>query len=73
MVKFNHRQFTSTVLLLNGFDRSNRISVNVDLPETETDAKGFILGYDDTREQLLLEFTDSYEDIPLDTTVFSSG
>ncbi|GEM03804.1 cell shape-determining protein MreC [Halolactibacillus miurensis] len=66
-------QFTSTVLLLNGFDRSNRISVNVDLPETETDAKGFILGYDDTREQLLLEFTDSYEDIPLDTTVFSSG
>lgn len=63
-------QFTSTVLLLNGFDRSNRISVNVDLPETETDAKGFILGYDDTREQLLLEFTDSYEDIPLDTTVF---
>jgi rod shape-determining protein MreC len=66
-------QFTSTVLLLNGFDRSNRISVNVNLPETESDAKGFILGYDDTREQLLLEFTDSYEDIPLDTTVFSSG
>jgi len=66
-------QFTSTVLLLNGFDRSNRISVNIDLPETESDAKGFILGYDDTREQLLLEFTDSYEDIALETTVFSSG
>ncbi len=66
-------QFTSTVLLLNGFDRSNRISVNVDLPETDSDAKGFILGYDDTREQLLLEFTDSYEDIALETIVFSSG
>lgn len=66
-------QFTSTVLLLNGFDRSNRISVNVDLPESDIDAKGFILGYDEEREQLLLEFTDSYEDIPLDATVFSSG
>lgn len=66
-------QFSSTVLLLNGFDRSNRISVNVDLPETDSDARGFILGYDAQRQQLLLEFTDSYEDIPLEATVFSSG
>ncbi|GGM27330.1 cell shape-determining protein MreC [Paraliobacillus quinghaiensis] len=65
-------QFTSTVLLLNGFDRSNRISVNVNL-EGEEDASGFILGYDQDREALLLEFTDYEGEIPEGEFVFSSG
>ncbi|MCZ0702399.1 rod shape-determining protein MreC [Natronobacillus azotifigens] len=66
-------QFTSTVLLLNGFDRSNRISVNVNLSEQDEDARGFILGYNEDREQLLLEFTDYYEGISEGEYVFSSG
>ncbi|MFB1051671.1 rod shape-determining protein MreC [Paraliobacillus sp. JSM ZJ581] len=66
-------QFSSTVLLLNGFDRSNRISVKVNLPEQEEDASGFILGYDEEREALLLEFTDSNHEIKEDSFVFSSG
>ncbi|SEO36117.1 rod shape-determining protein MreC [Amphibacillus marinus] len=66
-------QFTSNVLLLNGFDRSNRISVNVSLPEQDDDARGFILGYNEERNQLVLEFTEYYEEIPEDAFVFSSG
>ena len=65
-------QFTSTVLLLNGFDRSNRISVNVNL-EGEEDVSGFILGFDPEREALLLEFTDYEGEIPEGEFVFSSG
>ncbi|PXW90024.1 rod shape-determining protein MreC [Streptohalobacillus salinus] len=66
-------QFTSRVLLLNGFDRSNRISVNVDLTDQTEDAKGFILGYNEEKEQLVLEFSDYYDEIPVDEVVFSSG
>ncbi|CQR48007.1 Cell shape-determining protein MreC precursor [Paraliobacillus sp. PM-2] len=66
-------QFSSTVLLLNGFDRSNRISVKVNLPNQEEDASGFILGYDKEREALLLEFTDYDREIKEGTFVFSSG
>ena len=57
-------QFTSNVLLLNGFDRSNRIAVNVDLSDSDQDARGFILGYSEERNQLLLEFTEYYDEIP---------
>lgn len=66
-------QFTSTVLLLNGFDRSNRISVNVNLTDSDEDARGFILGYNEEREQLVLEFTDYHDSIPEGEIVFSSG
>lgn len=66
-------QFTSTVLLLNGFDRSNRIAVNVRLTDDEENARGFILGYSEERDQLLLEFTEYYDEIPKDEFVFSSG
>lgn len=66
-------QFTSTVLLLNGFDRSNRIAVNVDLTDSDEEARGFILGYNEERDQLLLEFTEYYEDMPEGERVFSSG
>lgn len=66
-------QFTSTVLLLNGFDRSNRIAVNVRLTDNEENARGFILGYSEERDQLLLEFTEYYDEIPKDEFVFSSG
>lgn len=66
-------QFTSTVLLLNGFDRSNRISVNVNLTDNEEDANGFILGYNEEREQLLLEFTDYHDESLEGSYVFSSG
>ncbi len=66
-------QFTSTVLLLNGFDRSNRIAVNVHLTDDEENVRGFILGYSEERDQLLLEFTEYYDEIPEDEFVFSSG
>lgn len=66
-------QFTSTVLLLNGFDRSNRISVNVNITDEDEDASGFILGFDEEREALLLEFTEYDGDIPEGEFVFSSG
>lgn len=66
-------QFTSSVLLLNGFDRSNRIAVNVKLPDSEETARGFILGYHEEKEQLLLEFTEYYDEIPEGEFVFSSG
>ncbi|GAA4064608.1 rod shape-determining protein MreC [Amphibacillus indicireducens] len=66
-------QFTSNVLLLNGFDRSNRIAVNVDLSDSDQDARGFILGYSEERNQLLLEFTEYYDEIPEGEFVFSSG
>lgn len=66
-------QFSSTVLLLNGFDRSNRISVNVNITDQDQDASGFILGYDEDREALLLEFTDYEGEIATGEFVFSSG
>ncbi|WP_079708371.1 rod shape-determining protein MreC [Paraliobacillus ryukyuensis] len=66
-------QFSSTILLLNGFDRSNRISVNVNIADQDEDASGFILGYDEDREALLLEFTDYNEAVKAGEFVFSSG
>ncbi|GAE92615.1 rod shape-determining protein MreC [Gracilibacillus boraciitolerans JCM 21714] len=65
--------FTSTVLLLNGFDQSNRISVNVDVAETETDISGFIVGYDEESEHLLLELNETYQELAEGQSVFSSG
>ncbi len=50
--------FTSTVLLLTGFDRSNRISVNVNQEEKTEDLSGFIVGYDDEKNLLLLEMNE---------------
>lgn len=66
-------QFTSTVLLLNGFDRSNRIAVNVDLIDSDEEIRGHILGYNEERDQLVLEFTEYYDEIPEGEIVFSSG
>ncbi|UOQ47298.1 rod shape-determining protein MreC [Gracilibacillus caseinilyticus] len=65
--------FTSTVLLLNGFDRSNRISVNVYQEESETDMSGFIVGYDDESELLMMELNENYQDLKEGQYVFSSG
>ncbi|MGP4041707.1 rod shape-determining protein MreC [Gracilibacillus sp. D59] len=65
--------FTSTVLLLNGFDRTNRISVNVYKDETETDSSGFIVGYDEETELLLLEMNDNNQELKAGQYVFSSG
>ncbi|GAB2560619.1 rod shape-determining protein MreC [Gracilibacillus alcaliphilus] len=65
--------FTSTVLLLNGFDRSNRISVNVDLSDSDNDISGFIVGYDEERELLVLEMNESNSDVEEGQVVFSSG
>ncbi|WP_163582337.1 rod shape-determining protein MreC [Gracilibacillus saliphilus] len=65
--------FTSTVLLLNGFDRTNRISVNVYEEDKETDSSGFIVGYDEESELLLLEMNDNDEDLEEGQYVFSSG
>ncbi|WP_067837403.1 rod shape-determining protein MreC [Amphibacillus sediminis] len=66
-------QFTSSVLLLNGFDRSNRIAVTVMLTEDGGEAQGFIMGFNEEREQLILEFTEYYDEIPEGESVFSSG
>ncbi|MRI67604.1 rod shape-determining protein MreC [Gracilibacillus thailandensis] len=65
--------FTSTVLLLNGFDRTNRISVNVYEEDKETDSSGFIVGYDEESELLLLEMNDNDKDLEKGQYVFSSG
>ncbi|MDX8046568.1 rod shape-determining protein MreC [Gracilibacillus sp. S3-1-1] len=65
--------FTSTVLLLNGFDRTNRISVNVYNNGSETDSSGFIVGYDEETELLMLEMNSNDQDIEEGQHVFSSG
>jgi rod shape-determining protein MreC len=65
--------FTSTVLLLNGFDRSNRISVNIDQEDTATDMSGFIVGYDEETELLLLELNENNDNLQAGQQVFSSG
>ncbi|MFC4403971.1 rod shape-determining protein MreC [Gracilibacillus xinjiangensis] len=65
--------FTSTVLLLNGFDRSNRISVNVDQEDTATDMSGFIVGYDEQTDLLLLELNENNDNLQAGQYVFSSG
>lgn len=69
----NASPFTSTVLLLNGFDRSNRISVNIYQEDSETDLSGFIVGYDEEEELLLLELNQYSEDLEVEQSVFSSG
>ncbi|SER74695.1 rod shape-determining protein MreC [Gracilibacillus ureilyticus] len=65
--------FTSTVLLLNGFDRSNRISVNVDQDENAADMSGFIVGYDEETDYLLLELNENNDNLKAGQVVFSSG
>ncbi|WP_058307245.1 rod shape-determining protein MreC [Gracilibacillus massiliensis] len=69
----NSSPFTSTVLLLNGFDRSNRISVNVDVEDAETDIAGFIVGYEEETDNLLLELNDNNQNLAEGQYVFSSG
>ncbi|RCW66405.1 rod shape-determining protein MreC [Saliterribacillus persicus] len=65
--------FTSTVLLLNGFDRSNRISVEVNIEGEDTFPSGFILGYDEESESLLLEMNQRDTNAEEGNFVFSSG
>ncbi|MFC4388353.1 rod shape-determining protein MreC [Gracilibacillus marinus] len=65
--------FTSTVLLLNGFDRYNRISVNVDVKEESEDLSGFIVGYDEEKDLLLLELNENNDKLQEGQFVFSSG
>ncbi|SHN08656.1 rod shape-determining protein MreC [Gracilibacillus kekensis] len=69
----NSSPFTSTVLLLNGFDRTNRISVNVDVEDAKTDISGFIVGYDEESEHLLLELNEKNQELSKGQYVFSSG
>ncbi|WP_186576267.1 rod shape-determining protein MreC [Aquibacillus kalidii] len=66
-------QFTSTVLLLNGFDRSNRISVSIDVADQDKDPSGFIVGYDEESDSLLLELTEYDSKVNKDDLVVSSG
>src|SRR5699024_8771270 len=56
-----------------GFDRSNRISVNIYQEDSETDLSGFIVGYDEEEELLLLELNQYSEDLEVEQSVFSSG
>ncbi|WP_163537896.1 rod shape-determining protein MreC [Gracilibacillus sp. YIM 98692] len=65
--------FTSTVLLLNGFNRSNRISVNVFQDDQKRDISGFIVDYDEERDLLLLEMNENDPDLESGQVVFSSG
>lgn len=65
--------FSSTVLLLNGFDNSNRISVNVDQGDSNQDMSGFILGYNEERELLELELNENDQQVEAGHMVFSSG
>ncbi|MCT2537955.1 rod shape-determining protein MreC [Aquibacillus koreensis] len=70
---YSSSQFTSSVLLLNGFDRSNRISVVVDAEETDKDPTGFIVGYDEEAETLLLELDEYDVEVSEGELVVSSG
>lgn len=64
--------FHSTVQLLSGFDRSNKISAWV-VREEEDEAFGLIEGYDDETGQLLLEGIKLDEELQEGDTVISSG
>ncbi|MRH42976.1 rod shape-determining protein MreC [Aquibacillus halophilus] len=65
-------QFTSTVLLLSGFDRSNRISVNI-AADNEEEVTGFIVGFDPESEFLLLELNAYEVELNGEELVVSSG
>lgn len=64
--------FHSTVQLLSGFDRSNKISAWV-VREGEDEAFGLIEGFDDETGQLLLEGIKMDEKLEEGDTVISSG
>jgi rod shape-determining protein MreC len=64
--------FHSTVQLLSGFDRSNKISAWV-VREDKDEAFGLIEGYDDETGQLLLEGIKLDEELKEGDTVISSG
>ncbi|MGP4061567.1 rod shape-determining protein MreC [Halobacillus sp. H74] len=64
--------FHSTVQLLSGFDRSNKISSWV-VREGQDEAFGLIEGYDDETGQLLLEGIKLEEELKPGDTVISSG
>ncbi|WP_077621361.1 rod shape-determining protein MreC [Sediminibacillus massiliensis] len=65
-------EFTSTVQLLSGFDRSNRISVTVSQEENENET-GFVIGYDEDREALMLKLNSYDSEIEDGSLVVSSG
>ncbi|SFJ16337.1 rod shape-determining protein MreC [Halobacillus dabanensis] len=66
--------FHSTVQLLSGFDRSNKISAwVVREDENEDEVFGLIEGYDDETGQLLLEGIKLDEELKEGDTVISSG
>ncbi|WP_423785011.1 rod shape-determining protein MreC [Halobacillus litoralis] len=64
--------FHSTVQLLSGFDRSNKISAWV-VREDQDEAFGLIEGYDDETGRLLLEEIKLDEELKPGDTVISSG
>ncbi|WP_226583375.1 rod shape-determining protein MreC [Halobacillus litoralis] len=64
--------FHSTVQLLSGFDRSNKISSWV-IREDKDEAFGLIEGYDDETGRLLLEGIKLDEELKSGDTVISSG
>ncbi|MBM7572029.1 rod shape-determining protein MreC [Aquibacillus albus] len=66
-------QFSSTVLLLSGFDRTNRISAYVNSEELEDDVPGFIVGYDEESELLELELNEYDTKLKEGELVVSSG
>ena len=61
------------MLLLNGFDGTNRLSVNVYLEDSDRDASGFLVGYDEETSQLILELNERNDKIEEGQFVFSSG
>lgn len=64
--------FHSTVQLLSGFDRSNKISAWI-VREDQDEAFGLIEGYDDETGRLLLEGIKLDEELQAGDTVISSG
>ncbi|SDK40791.1 rod shape-determining protein MreC [Sediminibacillus albus] len=65
-------EFSSTVQLLRGFDGSNRISVTVSQEDKEDEA-GFIIGYDEEKEALMLKLNSYDSEIEDGALVVSSG
>ncbi|QTM99957.1 rod shape-determining protein MreC [Sediminibacillus dalangtanensis] len=65
-------EFSSTVQLLRGFDGSNRISVTVSQEDKE-DESGFIIGYDEEKEALMLKLNSYESEVEEGALVVSSG
>lgn len=65
-------EFTSTVLLISGFDELTRISVTV-APEGKEGESGFISGYDRENESLILNLNSYNAQVQEGDKVISSG